>query len=152
MQSRRVAAIFCDISFYLRFLWNTHSFGRRGQDGGHKVLSWHELACQTYDFDKLNSLHTPDGQGIEESYPQPTMPGLAQSYQGLRDAGVRIDYHPQDAVAELRGDVAWVTITLRSIWKTDTPVGRTMLGGGEWHATFVESHVLVRTAEGWKSF
>ncbi|MGA8506421.1 MAG: PDZ domain-containing protein [Candidatus Sulfotelmatobacter sp.] len=113
------------------------------------VVLAHEKACQDYDFVKLDSLHTPDARGIEESYPLSMEPGLRQSYQSMKDAGIRIDYHPQDAVAEVRGDVAWVTITLHSIWTADNPVGRAMIGG-EWHATFVESHVLVRTAEGWK--
>jgi PDZ domain/SnoaL-like domain len=114
------------------------------------VVLAHELACQTYDFDKLDSLHTPDSRGIEESYPHPSEPDLRQGYQVLKDAGVHIDYHPQDAVAEVRGDVAWVTVTLHSVWTADGAAGRAMIGGPEWHATFVESHVLVRTPDGWK--
>jgi hypothetical protein len=113
------------------------------------VVLAHELACQTYDFDKLDSLHTADSRGMEESYPQPFEPGARQSYQADKDAGVHIDYHPQDAVAEVRGNVAWVTITLHSVWTADNPVGRSMIGG-EWHATFVESFILVKTPEGWK--
>jgi len=109
----------------------------------------HEQACQTYDFDKLDSLHTPDSRGIEESYPGPTEPGLRHFYQSMKDAGVRIDYHPQDAVAEVRGNVAWVTVTLHSVWTDDNPAGRAMIGG-EWHVTFVESFILVKTPDGWK--
>jgi ketosteroid isomerase-like protein len=114
------------------------------------VVLAHEQACQTYDFDKLDSLHTPDSRGIEESYPHPFEPGERQGYQAYKDAAVRIDYHPQDAVAEVRGDVAWVTVTLHSIWTADSAAGRAMLGGNVWHATFVESHVLVKTPDGWK--
>jgi membrane-associated protease RseP (regulator of RpoE activity) len=113
------------------------------------VVLAHELACQTYDFDKLDSLHTPDSRGIEESYPGPTEPGLRQFYQSMKDAGVRIDYHPQDTVAEVRGNVAWVTVKLHSVWTADNPAGRAMIGG-EWHVTFVESFILVKTPEGWK--
>jgi hypothetical protein len=113
------------------------------------VVLAHEQACQTYDFDKLDSLHTPDSRGIEESYPGPTEPGLRRFYQSMKDAGVRVDYHPQDAVAEVRGNVAWVTVTLHSVWTAENPVGRAMIGG-EWHATFVESFILVKTSEGWK--
>jgi hypothetical protein len=102
------------------------------------VVLAHELACQTYDFNKLDSLHTADSRGIEESYPGPTEPGLRRFYQSMKNAGVRIDYRPQDAVAEVRGNVAWVTVTLHSVWTADNPVGRAMIGG-EWHATFVES-------------
>src|SRR5580704_11175670 len=113
------------------------------------VVLAHEQACQTYDFAKLDSLHTADSRGIEESYPGPTEPGLRHFYQAMKDAGVRIDYRPQDAVAEVRGNVAWVTVTLHSIWTADNPMGRAMIGG-EWHATFVESFILVKTPEGWK--
>ena len=67
----------------------------------------------------------------------------------MKNAGVRIEYRPQDAVAEVRGNVAWVTITLHSVWTADNPVGRAMIGG-EWHATFAESFILVKTPEGWK--
>src|SRR5580693_7673154 len=71
------------------------------------VVLAHEQACQTYDFDKLDSLHTPDARGMEESYPQPFEPSERQGYQPYKDAGVRIDYRPQDAVAQVRGSVAW---------------------------------------------
>jgi predicted metalloprotease with PDZ domain len=114
------------------------------------VVLAHEQACQTYDFDKLDSLHTPDARGIEESYPHSFEPELRQSYQADKDAGLRIEYHPQDAVAEVRGDVAWVTVTLHSVWTADTPAGRAMLDGSVWHVTFVESFVLVKTPGGWK--
>ena len=113
------------------------------------VVLAHEQACQTFDFDKLDSLHTADSRGIEESYPGPTEPGLRHFYQAMKDAGVRIDYRPQDAVAEVQGDVAWVTVTLHSVWTADNPVGRAMIGG-VWHVTFVESFILVKTPEGWK--
>jgi hypothetical protein len=113
------------------------------------VVLAHELACQTYDFNKLDSLHMPGDRAIEESYPGPVEPGLRQAYQSMKKAGIHIDYHPQDAVAEVHGDVAWVTITLHSIWTADNPMGRAMIGG-EWHATFVESFILVKTPEGWK--
>jgi len=114
------------------------------------VVLAHEQACQTYDFDKLDSLYTPDARGIEESYPLPPEPGLRQFYQSMKDAGVRIDYRPQDAVAQVRGNVAWVTVTLHSVWDADTSPGRAMLGGSVWHVTFVESFVLVKTPAGWK--
>jgi ketosteroid isomerase-like protein len=114
------------------------------------VVLAHEQACQTYDFDRLDSLHTPDSLGIEESYPRPFEPEARQSYQAYKDAGIRIDYHPQDAVAEVRGNVAWVTVTLHSVWTADTPVGRAMNGGRESHVTYVESFILVKTPGGWK--
>jgi len=114
------------------------------------VVLAHEQACQTYDLDRVDALHTADARGIEESYPQPIEPGERESYLAFKDAGIHIDYHPQDAVAKVRGDVAWVTVTLHSIWTADTPAGRAMLGGSTWRATYVESFVLVRTPQGWK--
>jgi hypothetical protein len=99
------------------------------------VVLAHEQAVQTYDFDKMDSLHTPDARGIEESYPHPFEPGEREGYQPYKDAAVRIDYHPQDAVAEVRRDVAWVTVTLHSVWTADTPAGRTLLGGSTWRVT-----------------
>jgi PDZ domain/SnoaL-like domain len=114
------------------------------------VVLAHELACQNYDFDKMDSLHTPDARGMEESYPHPFEPSERQGYQPYKDAGMRIDYHPQDAVAEVRGSVAWVTVTLHSVWTADTPAAQAMLGVKEGYATFVESFVLVKTPEGWK--
>lgn len=114
------------------------------------VVLAHEQAVQAYDFDKVDSLHTPDARGIEESYPHPIEPEERRSYQPMKDAGVRIDYHPQDAMAEVRGDVAWVTVTLHSVWTADTTAGRAILAGNEWRATFVESFVLVKTPKGWK--
>ncbi|MGA8617591.1 MAG: PDZ domain-containing protein [Candidatus Sulfotelmatobacter sp.] len=98
----------------------------------------------------MDSLHTPDARRMEESYPQPFEPAERQGYQPYKGAGVRIEYHPQDAVAEVRNDVAWVTVTLHSVWNADTPAGRIVLGGSEWHATYVESFILVKTSEGWK--
>src|SRR5580704_739112 len=114
------------------------------------VVLAHEQACQTYDFDKVDSLHTPDARVIEESYPHPLEPEQRQSYQVYKDAGIRIDYHPQDAVAEVHGNVAWVTVTLHSVWTADTPAGQAMLGVKEGYATYVESFVLVKTPAGWK--
>jgi hypothetical protein len=114
------------------------------------VVLAHEQAFEQYDFDKLDSLNTPDVRSIEESYPHPFEPTERRDFQSVKDAGIRINYHPQDAVAEVRGDVAWVTVTLHSVWTADTPAGRTILGGSVWRVTFVESFVLVKTPGGWK--
>jgi hypothetical protein len=46
-----------------------------------KVVLAYELAVQTYDFDKADSLLTPDARGIEESYPHPKEPALRQDFQ-----------------------------------------------------------------------
>jgi ketosteroid isomerase-like protein len=114
------------------------------------VVFAHEKAVQDFDFDKVDSLHTPDARVIEESYPHPLEPAERQDWQAYKDAGVRVEYHPRDAVAQVQGDVAWVTLTLPSVWTADTPAAQAMLGASEGYATFVESFVLVRTAAGWK--
>lgn len=114
------------------------------------VVLAHERAVQEYDLDKVDSLHTPDARMIEESFPQPLEPAEREGWQAYKDAGVYVEYHPQDAVAEVRGNVAWVTLKLPSNWRADTPAGLAMLGGSTWHATYVESFILVKTPAGWK--
>jgi membrane-associated protease RseP (regulator of RpoE activity) len=150
---RRIGALLATIIliFFVLGAWRMRTAAQENdKQAAIDVVLAHELACQTYDFDKLDSLHTPGARGIEESYPHPFEPELRQSYQIDKDAGIRIDYHPQDAVAEVRGDVAWVTVTLHSVWTADTLAGRAILGGSVWHATFVESFVLVKTPGSWK--
>lgn len=112
------------------------------------VVLAHEQAVQAYDFDKVDSLHTPDARVIEEGYPHPFEPAERQDWQPYKDAGLRVDYHPQDAVADVRGNVAWVTLTLHSRWTADTPAGRAMLGGSAWRGTWVETFILVKTPGG----
>jgi ketosteroid isomerase-like protein len=114
------------------------------------VVLAHEQGVQAYDFDRVDSLHTPDARSIEESYPHPFEPDERRSYQAYKDVGMRIVYHPQDAVADMRGNIAWVTVTLHSVWTANTPAGRAMLGGKEWRGTYVESFILVKTPGGWK--
>lgn len=114
------------------------------------VVLAYEKAVQNYDFDGLDSLNTPDARSIDESYPQPLEPGERRAFQSYKDADMRIDYHPQDAVAKVRNNFAWVTVTLHSVWKADTPTARAMLGGSEYHGTYVESFILMKTAAGWK--
>jgi ketosteroid isomerase-like protein len=114
------------------------------------VVLAYEQAVQAYDFDKVDSLNTPDSRVIEESYPHPLEPAERRDWQPYTDAGLHVDYHPQDAIADLRGNVAWVTVTMHSVWKADTPAGRTILGGSAWRATYVETFILVKTPAGWK--
>jgi membrane-associated protease RseP (regulator of RpoE activity) len=114
------------------------------------VVLAHERAAQAYDFAAMDALHTPDARSMEESYPHPFEPTERDGYQNYKNAGIRIDYHPQDAVAVVHGDVAWVTVTLHSVWKADTEEGRALLGGDEWRATYAEDFILLRTPKGWK--
>ncbi|MBV8461624.1 MAG: PDZ domain-containing protein [Candidatus Eremiobacteraeota bacterium] len=150
---RRVGMLFVTMALILFALSGCRA-GTLSEDGQKKaaitVVLAQERAVQMYDFDKDDSLWMPDARHIEESYPYPREPALRQSFQPMKNAGIRIDYHPQDAVADVRDDVAWVTLTLHSVWKADTPQGRMVLGGSEWRSTYVESFVLLRTPEGWK--
>ena len=109
-----------------------------------------EQAVQTYDFDKVDSLHTSDARVIEESYPHPFEPDERQGWQLNKNAGLHVEYHPQDPVADVRGNVAWVTVTLHSVWTADAPAGRAMLGGSTQRGTFVETFILVKSSAGWK--
>lgn len=114
------------------------------------VVRAHEHAIQSYDFDTVDSLHTPDARVIEESYPHPFEPDERQSWQVNKAAGLHVDYHLQDTVADVRGNVAWVTATSHSVWTANTQAGRAILGGSTWRGTFVESFILVKTTAGWK--
>jgi ketosteroid isomerase-like protein len=150
---RRVGALFATTVLIVLVLAANRTRTAAQQDDKQAVIDVvlaHEQACQTYDFDKVDSLHTPDARVIEESYPHPLEPDQRRSYQVYKDAGIRIDYHPQDAVAEVRGNVAWVTVTLHSVWTADTPAGQAMLGAKVGYATYVESFILVKTPAGWK--
>ncbi len=114
------------------------------------VVLAYEQAVQTYDFDKVDSLNTPDARMIGESYPHPLEPTERRDFQPYKDAGIRVDYHPQGEVADARGNFAWVTVTLHSTWTTDSPAGRAILAGSAFRATCVESLILVKTPAGWK--
>lgn len=114
------------------------------------VVLAYEQAVQAFDFDKVDSLTTPDSRVIEESYPHPFEPAERRDWKPYTDAALHVDYHPQDAVADVRGNVAWVTVTMHSVWKADTPAGRAILGGSAWRATYVETFILVKAPAGWK--
>jgi len=114
------------------------------------VVLAHEQAVQAYDFDKIDSLHTSDARVIEESLPHPFEPEERQGWQSNKNAGLHVEYHPQDPVADLRGNIAWVTVTLHSVWTADALAGRAMLGGSTWRGTYVESFILVKSPAGWK--
>jgi len=114
------------------------------------VVLAHVQAVQAYDFDKVDSLHTADARVIEESYPHPFEPDERRSWQLNEDAGLHVEYHPQDAVADVRGNIAWVTVTSHSVWTADSPAGQAMLGGTTWRGTYVESFILVKSAGDWK--
>jgi ketosteroid isomerase-like protein len=109
-----------------------------------------ERAVQENDFDKVDSLYTPDARVIEESYPHPFEPDERRDWQFNKEAGLHVEYHPQDPVADVRGNVAWVTLTLHSIWTADAPAGRAMLGGSIERETYVETFIVVKTPAGWK--
>jgi membrane-associated protease RseP (regulator of RpoE activity) len=114
------------------------------------VVLAHEQAVQEFDFDRVDSLHTPDARVIEESYPHPFEPDERQGWQLNKEAGLHVVYHPEDAVADVRGNIAWVTVTLHSTWTADTQAGRALLGGSVEREIYVESFILVKTPAGWK--
>jgi ketosteroid isomerase-like protein len=114
-----------------------------------QVVRSFEQAVQEYDFDKADSLLTPDAHWIEFGYPTPVEPWLRQVFQKFKDAKVRIDYHPQDAEVHVSGDVAWVTITLNTTLEAG-PGAPLPNGRNHAHAIYVESEILVRTPGGWK--
>jgi membrane-associated protease RseP (regulator of RpoE activity) len=150
---RRVGMIFA-VTVLLLFVlaaWKTRAPAQEDdKQTAINVVLAHEHAVEMYDLDKADSLHTPDARVIEESYPHPFEPAERRDWQIYKEAGIHVVYHPQDAVADVRGNVAWVTLTFRSVWTADAPQGRTILGGNTWRGTFVESFILAKTPAGWK--
>ena len=125
-----------------------------GQDDDKKaaesVVRAFEQAVQDFDIAKADSLCTPDARWIEESYPRPIEPWPAFLLKA-KDVKLRIDYRPQDFDVHVKGDVAWVTVTLNSIFKADNDAAKALLGGqSEWRPIFVESEILVKTPNGWR--
>src|SRR5580693_8067551 len=105
---RRVGVLFAAtvLIFFVLGAWRTRTAAQEDdKQAAINVVLAHEGAVQDYDFDKADSLHTPDARVIEESYPHPFEPEERQGWELYKNAGLHIDYHPQDAVAEVRGDV-----------------------------------------------
>jgi hypothetical protein len=68
---------------------------RKTSEGDNKkaainVVLAHEQAVQEFDFDKMDSLHTPDARVIEESYPHPFEPDQRRDWQLNKEAGLLI--------------------------------------------------------------
>jgi hypothetical protein len=63
---RRVGVLYATtvLIFFLLAVWRTRSAAQEDdKKAAIDVVLAHEQACQTYDFDKLDSLHTPDARG-----------------------------------------------------------------------------------------
>lgn len=113
-----------------------------------------EHAFESYDFDKANSLLTPDAQWIEDSYPAPaqfTGQGWSKHWQDYKSAKLRINYHLRDFTTHINGDTAWSTLALDSIFTADNPAALALNENQkEWKGTFVETYVLVKLHGTWK--
>jgi ketosteroid isomerase-like protein len=114
----------------------------------------YEHACETYDFQKANSMLAPDAQWIEASYPAPaefTGQGWNNHWEEYKSAQLHIDYHLRDFTTKIHGDVAWVTRALDGIFTADTPAALALNENQkEWRGTYVESYVLIKINGAWK--
>jgi len=54
-----------------------------------------ERAVQENDFDKVDSLYTPDARVIEESYPHPFEPDERRDWKFNKEAGLHVEYYPR---------------------------------------------------------
>lgn len=146
MKKLNVIAMFAVIIFVTAFVLVARGKQAAGQDDDKKavenVVRGFEKAVQEFDFDKADSFTTPDARWVENSYPQPVEPGLRSRFLRIKDSRIRMDYHPRDVEVNIRGDVAWATVTLDSTWVAE--------GRAEWRTIYVESMILVRTPDGWK--
>jgi ketosteroid isomerase-like protein len=120
-----------------------------------------ERACQDFDFDQADSILLPDARWIEYSLPAKLGDIEWPRLRALKSAGVRISFRVHDFEINVRGDVAWVTLTLDGTFTSDGEDGRKLLNPTpgrcvsqgthvSCNQTFVESEVLVRTTAGWK--
>ena len=150
---RRIGVLLASIIliFFVLGAWRMRTAAQEDdKQAAINVALANERAVQENDFDKVDSLYTPDARVIEESYPHPFEPDERRDWKFNKEAGLHVEYYPRDAVADVRGNVAWVTLTLGSKWTADAPVGRAMLGGNVERETYVETFILVKTPAGWK--
>jgi ketosteroid isomerase-like protein len=114
----------------------------------------YEHACEQFDFTTANSLLMPDARWIEDSYPEPakfTGHGWSEHWEEMKRAKVQLHYQIRDLQTHIRGDAAWITLSLDTVAKADTAEAIKANGNvREWHGTFVESYVLVKHGGEWK--
>jgi ketosteroid isomerase-like protein len=114
----------------------------------------YEHACEVLDFATANSLLTPDARWIEDSYPEPaqfTGEGWSRHWQEMKETKVHLRYQVRNFDTHIRGEVAWITVSLDSVATADTPEAIKANGHlREWRGTFVESYVLLREGGKWK--
>jgi SnoaL-like domain len=112
------------------------------------------MACARFDFARANSLLAPGARWIEDSYPQPAEfndQGWSKRWEEYRTAKLRINYELRDLDTHIRGDTAWVTLTLEGTFTADNKAALALNDNRrEWRGTFVESYVLVKTHVGWQ--
>jgi ketosteroid isomerase-like protein len=114
----------------------------------------YEHACEVFDFATANSLLSPDARWIEDSYPEPakfTGEGWSKHWREMKEAKVQLSYKIRDLDTHLRGDIAWITLSLDTVATADTPEAIKANGDvREWRGTFVESYVLLKQGGYWK--
>ena len=114
----------------------------------------YEHACEQFDFTTANSLLMPDARWIEDSYPEPakfTGQGWSKHWEEMKKAKVQLHYQIRDFETHIRGDVAWITVSLDTVAKADTPEAIKINGNvREWRGIFVESYVLINDRGEWK--
>jgi ketosteroid isomerase-like protein len=122
--------------------------------GPEETVRKYEHACEQFDFTTANSLLMSDARWIEDSYPEPakfTGQGWSKHWNEMKEANVQLHYQIRDLETHVRGEVAWVTLSLDTIATADTPEAIKINGNvHEWRGTFVESYVLVKPRGDWK--
>lgn len=151
MRRIRSLAVAIVVAIYILLAFGSRAEAQDDKTAVENTVRTFERAVQEFDFAKADSLCTPDVRWIEDSYPNPLEPWMRTVLQKHKDARMRIDYRPRDFVVQVKGDVAWVTVTLDSVFTADTEAGKALLGGkSEWRPIFVESEILVKTRDGWR--
>jgi hypothetical protein len=114
----------------------------------------YEHACEQFDFVTANSLLAAEARWIEDSYPESarfTGQGWSRHWQERKERKVQLHYTIRDLVTHIRGDVAWITLSLDIVATADTPEAIKANGDvREWRGTYVESYVLLKRREAWR--
>jgi hypothetical protein len=114
----------------------------------------YEQACEHFDFAQANALLAPDARWIEDSYPVPaefTGQGWSKRWEEYKAAKLLINYQFGDFNTHIRGDVAWITLTLDSTFTADNKAALALNQNQQvWRGTFVETYVMVKIDGEWK--
>lgn len=129
-----------------------HAIGQSDEkSAAETTVRTYEQACEHFDFEKANSMLAPGARWIEDSYPVPAEFTGKGRWEDYKAAKLRIEYQLRDFDTHIRGDVAWITLSLDGTFTADNKIALALNDNlREWRGTFVETYVLVKNGNEWK--